>query len=127
MEMAFQWPRGEGRTLSPCESWLLTREGELLRPLRPQLTEIGKQRLFQEPSLLPPLTPVPLPCSPLQDPLEGGWPGVKEICLSLGPEAAHDPLQATMGKAIRKALFGLPRAFFQVGLGADRKAPSKQD
>lgn len=41
MEMTFQWPRSEGRTLSPCESWLLTGEGELLCPLRPQLTGRG--------------------------------------------------------------------------------------
>ena len=34
---------------------------------------------------------------------------------------------APIGKAIRKALFGLPTAFFQVGLGADKKAPSTQD
>lgn len=54
MEMAFQWPRGEGRTLSPCESWLLTRERELLRPLRPQLTELGHKGSSRSPvSCLP--------------------------------------------------------------------------
>lgn len=61
MEMSFQWPRAAGRTLSPCESWLLSWEGELLLPLRPQLTGMGTQRrLFPKPSLLPPLTPAPL-------------------------------------------------------------------
>lgn len=33
---------------------------------------------------------------------------------------------APMGKAVRKSLFGLPRAFFQVGLEAGRTAPSTQ-